>query len=242
MEEKTNTIEVALYMIPVEISEGTITHVLPSSISDIVDVLDYFAVENIRSARRFIRRVAPHKDIDSISFFEIGKHSPYDQDYSPVLAPLLKGKSLGVLSEAGCPGIADPGAKIVSLAHRKNIRVVPLVGPSSILLALMASGLNGQHFTFNGYLPKDLNELKQKICQMESLIRKNDETQIFIETPFRNNKLLADLLRLCKPDTLLTIAQDLSGEQEYIVTRSVSYFRRQPLELPKLPTVFLLGR
>ncbi|MDY6148396.1 MAG: SAM-dependent methyltransferase [Porphyromonas sp.] len=233
-----------LYMIPVEISSGPSGRVLPQSVKEVVEPLLYFAVENVRSARRFIKRLLPQKNIDELTFFNIGKHSPFKEDgnYSPIMAPLLRGESVGVLSEAGCPGIADPGAVVASFAQKKGIRVVPLVGPSSILLSLMASGLNGQSFAFKGYLPKEAGELRRQVQTMEQAVRCEGQTQIFIETPFRTEKLFADLLRLCHSDTLLCVAQDITGDQELIVTRSIAYFRQHPPKWNRVPTIFLLGR
>lgn len=231
----------ALYMIPVVISEGTETEVLPAYATELVEAISYFAVENVRTARRMIRWMVPQKNIDDITFFEIGKHSPYATDYSPVLQPLQEGFPMAVLSEAGCPGVADPGADLVDCAQRKGFRVIPIVGPSSILLALMASGLNGQGFAFRGYLPKDTDALKKQIQEMEHRIRAHQETQIFIETPFRNQKLVSDLLRYVSPSVRLCIATDITGAEESIRTYPISYWKKHTPEIGKKPTIFLLG-
>lgn len=236
------THEPTLFLIPVEIAEAPWEMLFPEFSRQIVDSLQYFAVENVRSARRFIRRAVPNKPIDPLVFFEIGKHSPYEKDFSPVLKPLLQGHSMGLLSEAGCPAVADPGSKVVALAQNQNIRVVPLVGPSSLLLALMASGLNGQRFAFKGYLPStSAEQLKQSVRAMEKAILSERESQIFIETPYRNNKLFDALLSLCSAATRLCVAQDITGTTETIITRTIQEWKKSKLELMRVPTIFILG-
>ena len=231
----------ALYMIPTEIAADTTAAVLPPRIREAVEGINAFAVEDLRSARRFIKRVVPAKVIDGVQFFEIGKHGEQKEDPTAIISLLRQGEAVGVLSEAGCPGVADPGSVVAAAAQRAGIRVVPLVGPSSLLLALMASGLNGQCFAFKGYLPTRKPELKEHLRTMEERIHRLAEAQIFIETPFRNNQLLGEVVRSCKGSTLLCIAQDISGAGEYIHTHPVEYWRTHLPQLAKLPTVFILG-
>lgn len=229
-----------LYMIPVPIAEGDNSHFFPAVNASIVEELELFFVENIRSARRAIRLLCPHKPIDPLTFIEIGKHAD-ENIYHDAIKKMQQGISAGVLSEAGCPGVADPGAQITRLAHQSGIRVVPLIGPSSLLLALMASGLNGQRFAFVGYLPREMSELKQTIKQLEHRIHSFGEAQLFIETPYRNQRIAEALLAQCQSSTRLCIAQDITGSQERIVTKSIAAWRKSPFLFEKLPTLFILG-
>ncbi|MCA1760400.1 MAG: SAM-dependent methyltransferase, partial [Bacteroidales bacterium] len=205
----------ALYLLPNVLSEGDWQNVLPAQIFNLVTQTRYYIVENIRTARRFLKQVNREINIDGLTFFELNKHTE-QKELPGFLKPLEQGENVAVISEAGCPGIADPGAEVVKIAHQKGYKVVPLVGPSSIVLALMASGLNGQNFAFNGYLPVRTNERSRAILNLEKLVKNNGQTQIFIETPYRNNQLITDVLKTCSPTTLLCIAANITGENEFI--------------------------
>ncbi len=228
-----------LYLIPSLLSTNLWQNVLPSEVKEICLQTDYLIVENIRTARRFLKKLDKNISVDRITFFELNKQTP-EATFHEFLVPLLEGKDMGILSEAGCPGVADPGAEIVKLAHQKGIQVVPLVGPSSILLALMASGLNGQNFAFTGYLPRKSNERVRKIKQLEIKAREQNQTQIFIETPYRNNQMVNDLIKACAPSTLLCIACDLTSKNEFISTRTIKNWKNSLPDLNKRPVVFLL--
>jgi 16S rRNA (cytidine1402-2'-O)-methyltransferase len=230
----------SLYLIPNLLSDSAWQGVLPLPVSEIVSKLRFFIVEDVRNARRFLKKLDPSIYIDDLVFFELNKFTT-DLQKVEYLKPLAEGSDVGLLSEAGCPGVADPGADIVKLAHQRNYRVIPLVGPSSILLALMASGLNGQTFAFHGYLPVKQSERITKIHQLEKQAFSQKQTQIFIETPYRNNPLIHDLLKTCQPATLLCIAADLTSENEFIQTRSISLWKNQVPDLDKRPAIFLLG-
>jgi 16S rRNA (cytidine1402-2'-O)-methyltransferase len=230
----------ALYLLPNVLSEGDWQNVLPAQIFQLATNTRYFIVENIRTARRFLKQVNREINIDLLTFFELNKYT--DQNELPTfLKPLEQSENVAVISEAGCPGIADPGAEVVKIAHQKGYKVVPLVGPSSIVLALMASGLNGQNFAFSGYLPVRANERTRAISNLEKLAKNNRQTQIFIETPYRNNQLITDLLKTCSPSTLLCIAANLTGDNEFIATKSVSQWKGKVPDLHKQPAIFLLG-
>ena len=231
-----------LYLIPCFIAETDYREVLPEKIREVVAPLQYFAVENIRSARRFIRRILPDKPIDPLTFYDIGKRS--DRTVArEALTPCRQGFDLGVISEAGVPAVADPGALVVREAHRLDIPVVPLSGPSSLLMALMASGLSGQNFAFNGYLPIDPTARANRLRQLEKRSEAESSAQLFIETPFRNGQMLQAILGACSPTTLLTAACDLTSPQQYIHTRSIARWRTQPPEgLDRRPTVFILQK
>ena len=229
-----------LYLIPNILSEGDWQHVLPGTIPGIIGKIKYYIVENIRTARRFLKLVDRETDIDSLTFFELNKHTDA-AGISEYLKPLERGENMAVISEAGCPGVADPGASVVKMAHLKGLKVVPVVGPSSILLAIMASGLNGQNFAFNGYLPVKNPDRGRAISALEKKAVSENQTQIFIETPYRNNSLIADLLKTCSPSTLLCIAANITGEKEYIATKTVGQWRKQKPDLNKQPAIFLMG-
>lgn len=230
-----------LYLIPVPLAEVEHEVCLPEYNRQVVASLEVFIVEQVRSARRFIRKAVPSKDIDSLTFFELNKHTP-SEEIAGFLAPLLQeGKSIGIISEAGCPAIADPGCDVVALAQSKGITVIPLVGPSSILMSLMSSGFNGQSFSFLGYLPIQEGERTEAIRLAERRATAG-HTQIFIETPYRNAKLLGELLRLCKPTTKLCIAVNISAPDAEIRTLSIGQWRKEQLELGKRPAIFLLGQ
>ena len=229
-----------LYLVPNVLSEGDWRSVLPAGIQQVVSEIKYFIVEDVRTARRFLKQVNRDIDIDTLTFFELNKYTQAT-DLPTFLKPAEAGNDIAVISEAGCPGIADPGADVVKIAHQKGIKVVPLVGPSSILLALMASGLNGQNFAFNGYLPVKPNDRVKAIQTLERKIKTENQTQIFIETPYRNNQLVSDLIRFCSPLTQLCIAADLTGENEYVVTKTIQDWKSGLPELHKIPVIFLIG-
>ena len=226
-----------LFLIPTILAPDTQETVLPPQIKEVVSELNVFFVEELRTARRFISSLKLNKVIDEITFYELNKDTPPDQ----TLAQLKKLKTdAGIISEAGCPGIADPGAVAVGFAHQLGHKVVPLVGPSSILMALMASGFNGQSFTFNGYLPID-KQLKIKALQnLEQIAKKKQQTQIFMETPFRNNQLLEDVLQNLNSETLLCIACNITAEDEFIKTLRIKDWQKSKPDLHKKPTIFLL--
>jgi 16S rRNA (cytidine1402-2'-O)-methyltransferase len=230
-----------LYLLPSNIGDTDWQNVLPAGIGRVIAKTRYYIVENIRSARRFLKQVNPEIDIDRLEFFELNKHTN-PSDVPSFLNPLGQGQDVAVISEAGCPGVADPGAAVVRLAHQKGHKVVPLVGPSSIVLALMASGFNGQNFTFNGYLPVQSKERSKEIVNLESKVKKSGQTQIFIEAPYRNNALMKDLLKFCSPDTLLCIAVNLTSENEFVVTKRIDQWKVKVPDLNRQPAVFLIGR
>jgi len=230
-----------LYLLPNILHEGNWQDVLPASVPAIIAKTKYYIVENIRTTRRFLKQVDRDTNIDQLTFFELNKHTD-DKGISEYLKPLSQGEHVAVISEAGCPGVADPGASIVRLAHQKGIKVVPVVGPSSILLSVMASGLNGQNFAFNGYLPVKPGERVKAISALENKVVVGGQTQIFIETPYRNNSLTADLLKTCAPSTLLCIAANLTGENEFIATKTIDQWRKLVPDLHKQPAIFLLGK
>lgn len=231
-----------LYLIPSTLAENdTINGVLPTDVQHLIKSLDYFLVENIKTARRFLKSIDKSIVIDDLTFEILDKKTSEDEALQYIL-PLLQGKSAGVISEAGCPGIADPGALVVELCHQNNIKVVPLVGPSSILLALMASGMNGQGFSFNGYLPIDKKEKSIKIREMEKLAIQKGITQIFMETPYRNNQLLDDILKNCAQHTKLCIAANVTSKEEFIKTQSIADWKKNKINLNKIPAIFILGK
>ena len=233
-----------LYLIPCPISAETEPwDVLPAANSEVIDRLDYFIVENTRSARRFLSRAGVARPIDTLEFRELNEHNTaFEREVEALVEPLLTGRSAGVISEAGVPGVADPGAAVVAVCHRKGIRVVPLVGPSSILLALMASGLNGQSFAFNGYLPVKPPERARAIRALERRALTERQSQLFIEAPYRNDKLFTQLIEVCAPETKLTVAVDLTAPTELIRTRTVAEWRRvKAPEWNKRPAIFILG-
>jgi len=232
--------ETALYLIPTTLGDTETERVIPEYNRNLISAIKYFIVENLRSARRFLKKIDRTIDIDELSFFVLDEHTDLTK-IEPFLAPLERGSAVGVLSEAGCPAVADPGAAIVALAHKKGFRVTPLAGPSSIVMALMASGFNGQNFAFNGYLPAKPDARTQRIKQLESRVYKEKQTQIFIEAPYRNIQLLSSLLSSLKGETKLCIAAGITCGEEYIRTKSVSEWKKSPLpEINKIPAIFLL--
>lgn len=229
-----------LYLIPVTLGDDNITKVLPVDVVNITQQLDTFVVESEKSARHFLSTIKTVKPVRELSLNLLNEHTE-DKNVSALLAPLLAGKDIGLMSDAGCPGVADPGARLVELAHQKGIRVVPFVGPSSILLSLMASGLNGQQFAFLGYLPVDKTLRNQKLKEIEKRSLTHKETQLFIETPYRNQHILEAILSVCQPNTRLCVACDISLSTEMIVTKTIATWKKTPLpDLHKRPTVFLL--
>lgn len=233
------TIENALYLIPVQLSDGDLAAVLPATNTVIVREIKHFIVENVRSARRFLKKCDRSINIDELTFYELNRHTD-PRDIASYLAPLEAGNAMGVISEAGCPAIADPGADVVAIAQRKGLKVKPLVGPSSILMGLMGSGFNGQSFAFLGYLPIDGGDRQRKFKEMEHNIIHNDQTQIFIETPYRNNALIATMIKSLPSHLKLCVASDITGEKESIVTRSIKEWGKVEYDYSKTPTIFLL--
>jgi len=230
-----------LYLIPLTLGESELNMVLPDSNSTVIRSISHFIVENIRTARRFLKKVDREIDIDSLHFYELNKHTDKKQLHA-YLDPIKANLPMGIMSEAGCPGVADPGAEVVRIAHEKGIRVVPLVGPSSILLAMMASGMNGQNFAFNGYLPIPKGEKAKQIKQLESRIYTENQSQLFIEAPYRNLQLLGDLLTNCQAHTKLCIACDLTLDTEFIQTRSINDWKQHQPDIQKRPAIFVLGK
>lgn len=230
-----------LYLIPVVMAENAVNKSLTPFLVDTINAIQEYIVENEKTARKCLKEAGlktPQKDL---IIHDYGKHQR-NQGLNKFFKGLEAGKDVGLMSEAGCPGIADPGADIIAEAHRRDIKVVPLVGPSSIILALMGSGFNGQSFAFNGYLPIDKSARAKKIKDLESLSERLNQTQLFIETPFRNNQLLDEILRTCKKDTFLCIACDLTAESEYIVSKGISDWSKNKPDLHKRPTIFLIYR
>jgi 16S rRNA (cytidine1402-2'-O)-methyltransferase len=227
-----------LYLIPNTLGEDNFSFILPDEVKSVIESLDYFIVENERTARAYIKRLLPDKIQKDIHVEIIDKHTD-PLDLPGFLKPIENGKNAGIISEAGVPCIADPGAEIVSIAHRKGLKVIPLVGPSSILLALMASGFNGQQFAFRGYLPFD-QQIRKRVFQAMNKDIKDGITQIFMETPYRNNKLLDELLKIMHPETKLCIACDITLENEYIRTKTIADWVGSLPDLHKRPTIFLI--
>lgn len=234
--------ETALYLIPVTLGETPVSQVLPAYNHDVILGIRHFIVENVRSARRFLRLVDHEFPIDDSTFYEMGKHAQTDQ-FASYLKPLQQGFPVGVISEAGCPAVADPGAEVVAMAQHKGFRVIPLVGPSSMIMAVMASGLNGQSFAFNGYLPVDEVDRAKKLKALESRAWNESQTQLLIETPYRNRKMFDTILRSLRPQTRLCVAAGITTSDEYIRTHTVQEWKRIQLpDLSKIPAIFLIGR
>ena len=228
-----------IFLIPTTLGDSEINSVLPETVRNTVDNISYFIVENLRSARRYIRKLLPEKDINGLTFFELNKHTDLNE-IPTFIIPALSGNDIGIISEAGNPGIADPGSSIVKAAHMKNIKVVPLVGPSSVLLALITSGLNGQNFAFNGYLPVKSIERIKKLQFLEKRSKIENQTQIFMETPYRNMKMLEDILNTCQKNTLLCIAADITSVTEFIKTKTISEWKKHIPQINKRPAIFIL--
>ncbi len=230
-----------LYLIPTTLGDTEPLEVLPISVKKVLEMTNEFIVENEKTARRFIKRVCPKKSQPDLILHSLNKYTKLEEIPS-FLNSCLDGKIVGLLSEAGCPAIADPGADVVNIAHEKNIQVRPLVGPSSILLAMMGSGFNGQNFSFNGYLPIDKSERKTTIKRLEKLSFENNKSQIFIETPYRNNKMLEDLTSILHPNTKICIACDLTLNSEMIITKKASYWNKNKIDIHKKPTIFIIQK
>lgn len=228
-----------LYLIPVIIAEDTADDIILPQVKEIVKNTNHFLVENIRTARRFISALKTGKVIEDI-YFEVLDKKTDEAKIKSFLNPILSGNDMGIMSEAGCPGIADPGSKAVLLAHQLGIQVIPLVGPSSIFLALMASGFNGQKFKFHGYLPIDKGERVKAIKQLEKESQQQNQTQIFMDTPYRNNQLLEDLFKNCSKNTNLCIAKDITGADEFIKSKTIGMWKSSKPELHKIPVIFVL--
>ena len=232
----------ALYLIPVTLGETSIEQVLPPHNHEVIMGIRHFVVENIRSARRFLRQTDKAFPIDDCTFFEMGKHAD-EKQFSQYLQPLREGKPVGVISEAGCPAVADPGADIVRIAQREGLRVVPLVGPNSMIMAVMSSGLGGQSFAFNGYLPVDASDRAKRLKALESRAWTEGQTQLFIETPYRNEKMFQALLSTLRPQTRLCIAAGITTADEYIRTLPISEWKKTKLpDLSKIPAIFLINK
>jgi 16S rRNA (cytidine1402-2'-O)-methyltransferase len=230
-----------LYLLPTTLGENEPLEVMPYSVKTMVELIDHYIVENEKSARRFIKKIAPKKSQPSLTIMKLDKYAE-ELETRTFLDVCEQGISVGLLSEAGVPAVADPGATIVKLAHEKGIKVVPLVGPSSILMALMASGMNGQNFAFNGYLPIDNSDRKKAIKNLEKLSKEKNQSQIFIETPYRNEKMFADLKSALTPATLLCIAVDITLPNEYIKTYSIADWKKQSPDLHKRPAIFIIQK
>ena len=231
--------QASLFLIPVTLGDTELRRVLPEFNRDVILGIRHFIVENVRTARRFLKKVEPSIVIDDLTFYELNKHTSPAQ-VAGYLQPLAAGESVGVISEAGCPAVADPGADVVALAQRKGYPVVPLVGPSSILLSVMASGFNGQSFAFHGYLPIDAGERVAAIKRLEGRIYTENQTQLFIETPYRNRKLAEELIKLCRPSTKLCIASNLTCADEFVRTCPVKEWAGKLPDMDKKPTIFLI--
>lgn len=234
------TLRPALYLLPVPLASGDTSHVLPSRNIEVIRSLKYFVVENLRSARRFLKHCDRSIDIDALHMTELNEHTPANE-VAPLLDPLLKlGQPVGVISEAGCPAVADPGADLVAIAQSHGCTVVPMVGPSSILLSLMASGFNGQTFAFNGYLPVERQARTAAIKRLQRLVTTEHQTQIFIETPYRNNRLIGELTSTLPAGFRLCVAADITGPDESIITDTIKGWQNRHYDYAKTPAIFLI--
>lgn len=238
---KTDNPKGKLYLIPTTLGEIDPMDVLPQTVKRAIDFIDHYIVENEKTARRFIKAVNAQKVQAELKISLLNKYTEVSE-HNAMIKPCLEGINVGLMSEAGCPGVADPGAVIVKIAHEKGIQVVPLVGPSSILLAMMASGMNGQSFAFNGYLPIDKSDKKSALKNFEKMSSDKNQSQIFIETPYRNNKLLEDILSGLQPNTHLCIAADITLPTEYIKTLRVADWKKTKVDLHNRPTIFIIHK
>ena len=238
---KTTPLKGKLYLIPTTLGENNPDDVLPQTVKRAIDFIGTYIVENEKTARKFIKAIHPEKVQADLKISLLNKRTEATE-HKAMLSPCLNGENIGLMSEAGCPGVADPGAVIVKLAHENSIQVVPLVGPSSILLAMMASGMNGQSFAFNGYLPIDKNDKKQALKNFERLSQDKNQSQLFIETPYRNNKLMEDLLQILQPSTLLCVACDITLPTEYIKTKTVNEWKKEKADLHNRPCIFIIHK
>ncbi len=228
-----------LYLIPTTLGETALDRILPANNANIISALKYFIVEDVRTARRFLKKTNPTIVIDDLTFFTLNQHTS-PAEISTFLKPMTDGHDVGIISEAGCPAIADPGADVVALAQQKQFKVVPLVGPSSILLALMASGFNGQSFAFVGYLPIQPADRSKALKKLENKVYSESQSQIFIETPYRNMKMLDEIISACQPTTKLCIAADITLDTEFIQTKNLKDWKKQLPDLNKRPCIFIL--
>ena len=229
----------ALYLIPVTLGDTPLDKVLPAYNKEVILQIKHFIVEEVRTARRFLKKVESSIDIDSLTIYPLNKHTQAT-DIAGYLKPLMAGEPMGVISEAGCPAVADPGADVVAIAQRRGLKVIPLVGPSSILLSVMASGFNGQSFAFHGYLPIEQGERTKRIKMLEQRSYAENQTQLFIETPYRNRRLLEELIQTCRPQTRLCSACNVTCEDEYICTKSMKEWKGHLPDLEKRPCIFLI--
>ena len=236
------TLEAGLYLIPTQLSDVALDRVLPMHNIDVVREIRYFVVESLRSARRFLKKCDRNIDIDGLTMNELNEHTDLKDTATleAMLEPISRGEAVGVISDAGCPAVADPGADLVAIAQRRGYKVFPLVGPSSILMSLMASGFNGQRFAFEGYLPVDGHARQARLKEMTRRIERERQTQIFIEAPYRNNQLIADLASQLPASMRLCVASDITGENQSIVTRTIGQWRQAQYDYHKIPTIFLL--
>lgn len=236
------SLEAGLYLIPTQLSDVTLDRVLPAHNIAVVRQIRHFVVESVRSARRFLKKCDRDIDIDALTFNELNEHTDLSDTAAieAMLTPISRGEPVGVISDAGCPAVADPGADLVAIAQRKGYKVFPLVGPSSILMSLMASGFNGQSFAFLGYLPVDGQARQAKLKEMTRRIERERQTQIFIEAPYRNNQLIADLASHLPAAMRLCVASDITGESQSIITRTIGQWRQAQYNYHKIPTIFLL--
>lgn len=230
-----------LYLIPTTLGDIDPMDVLPQTVKRAIEFIDDYIVENDKTARKFIKSIHPEKVQATLRLSHLNKHTEVSE-HNKMIQPCIEGRNVGLMSEAGCPGIADPGAVIVKIAHEKGIQVVPLVGPSSILMAMMGSGMNGQNFAFNGYLPIEKAEKKSAIKNLEKLSQDKNQSQIFIETPYRNNKMLEDILQALQPNTHLCVAVDITLPTEYIKTLRVADWKKTKLELHNRPAIFIIHK
>ena len=230
-----------LYLIPTTMGDSDPLDVLPQKVKRTIDFIEDYIVENEKTARKFIKSIAPDKVQATLRLHSLNKHTEVSE-HANMIQPCLEGRNVGIMSEAGCPGVADPGAVIVKLAHEKGIQVIPLVGPSSILLAMMASGMNGQSFAFNGYLPIEKGDKKLALKNFEKLSLDKDQSQLFIETPYRNNKLLEDIMQTLHPATHLCIATDITLPTEYIKTLRIQDWKKMKIDLHNRPTIFIIHK
>lgn len=230
-----------LYLIPTTLGDNAPLEVLPISVKKVIEDVNTFIVENEKTARRFIKKISSGKSQAALNIFHLNKFTDA-LELPEFLEPCLKGEDVGLLSEAGCPGVADPGADVVKLAHKKNIKIIPLVGPSSILMALMSSGMNGQNFAFNGYLPIDKAERKKEIKRLERLSFERNQSQIFIETPYRNNKMIEDLSNILDGNTDICVACDITLPTEFVKTQTANEWKKNMVDLHKRPTIFIIHK
>ena len=235
-------LEAGLYLIPSQLSDGALQRVLPEYNIEVVRQVRFFVVESLREARRFLKRCDRDIDIDSLTFNELNEHTDLKDTVAleAMLAPIDNGEAVGVISDAGCPAVADPGADLVAIAQRKGYKVFPMVGPSSILMSLMGSGFNGQSFAFAGYLPVDSQARHARLKEMTCRIEREQQTQIFIEAPYRNNQLIAELTKLLPSKMRLCVASDITGENQQIITRTIGEWKHAQYDYHKIPTIFLL--